>query len=431
MAPNSKFTKRFPLSRERSEPFSSAAAKALAALAANGQRKGRILPEVTVAWACGAPLPGCYAAFSVLPQWRRFVADGRFAGTTPKTSQPTTPRRANPASVACRTFFRNLRMQSSPMPSTREEIAAAICQLASGTLADQMIDSLRRSVRITLREANEDLFIGQSRFGGWPDVSANFEWPMCVGLPTAAAVKIAQRSARSSSSARFSGSTYQKKLDAYKPLYDPPKPLSLLAQINLAELPSGWDIGLPSAGQFLVFCDVDDEIISGGYDEPHDRWHVCLLDDSPEPLVEMVRPGDDAERRPAIRGLNFLPEWTISDELQYHADSELSAMFNRVREMLEHHGWPRHRLLGHAQPIQGQLAYAAELTFRHDVPAGEMSEAEIEATQRRWRSLLQLGEEENKLNWSWGDIGQMHFMILNEDLENSRFDRVTAELQCH
>ena len=68
------------------------------------------------------------------------------------------------------------------MGSTVEEIVSQIRQLAPAVYAEELIASLRPSVRIACIEPEGELRLGQSRFGGWPDVPPSFEWPTCVAL---------------------------------------------------------------------------------------------------------------------------------------------------------------------------------------------------------------------------------------------------------
>ncbi len=316
-----------------------------------------------------------------------------------------------------------------PTPPTFDEVSAMIRQAAPGPLAQRMIDSLRRSVRITTRPAPADPPAGESHFGGLPDVPAGFEWPTCRGFQTENGLKQARRSARQSSGGRFTGSAYHAKSGGFeKPMYDKPKPLSLLSQFNLADLPANWDVGLPADGQLLVFCDMGDTLVFGGAIEPHDRWRVYWIPTSAGPPAERAVPGGE-EAKPARLSLEFHSEWTIYDDLRYQELNEDAQAVACVRKALTVDVYG-HRLMGHANPVQGNLGYGAEETLRQPDDGERFSDEASEEAQVRWRSLLQL-DEEKALNWSWGDAGLMYFSILDEDLTQRRFDRVMAELQCH
>lgn len=321
------------------------------------------------------------------------------------------------------------------MGSTIEEVASRIRQLAGAGYAEKLIASLRPSLRITCVEAEGELRIGQSRFGGWPDVPASFKWPTCVALSN-------PRWWRG-----FYESQYGKDLSddtviegglrtlgelVNTPMYPEPKPLSLLAQLNLAEIPREIGLDLPDRGQLLFFCDMGDELVFGGTDEPRDRWRVCYFDVPSDALVRTPNPADDPDDAPAFCALRFEPEWTVDEDLKYTSSDNEAESFERIRELLIG-GWggAHHRLLGHPQPIQSaNLGHGAELTLRQLGYGEGLSEVEAEEANRVWRSLLQLSGDD-ELRWSWGDAGRFHFVIRDDDLKNRRFDRVMAELQCH
>jgi uncharacterized protein YwqG len=316
-----------------------------------------------------------------------------------------------------------------------ERIASQVREIASGRYADELIASLRPSVRITCVEPEGDLRIGRSRFGGWPDVPPSFEWPTCVGLSNPRWWREfyqSQHEDRLTDETMICGGLQTLGELVNSPMYGEPKPLTLLAQINLAELPRDVELDLPDRGQLLFFCDMGDELVSGGACEPHDRWRVYYIDVPSGALVRMPRPTDNLDDPPVVRALRFAPEWTVDESLRDRSADESTESFRRVREALIG-GWgaQHHRLLGHPQPIQSaHLGYGAELTLRQLGYDEALSEADAEQANRVWRSLLQL-DGDDELRWSWGDGGRLHFVVREDDLSARRFDRVMVELQCH
>jgi uncharacterized protein YwqG len=314
---------------------------------------------------------------------------------------------------------------------TYKDFTSRIRQLAPGDYAEKLIATLERSVRISLRDPNVDVMLGQSRFGGWPDVPAGFEWPTCVALSNPAWWKGYLEDTYGTEPSTYDDIAMQHLRTLHKPIYDKPKPLSLLAQINLAELPPDWELPLPQQGQLLFFCDMGDELVFGSSTEPHDRWRVLYFDVPSNELSEMPSPADDPDVRPAVRALRFKREWTIDEEVRSMGSDEEAAAFVKVREMLVGSwGAAHHRLLGHPQPIQGALGHGAEMTLRQLGFEQVLSETESAEAKRAWRSLLQLDTVDD-LGWSWGDVGRMHFAIRDADLKQLRFDEVMAEMQCH
>lgn len=315
------------------------------------------------------------------------------------------------------------------------ELASRIRNMAPPACAEKLIASLQPSLRIRCDEPGGEIALGQSRFGGWPDVPPSFQWPTCVAL----------------SNPRWWRQFYERQYGRNitddtviegglrtlgellsTPMYDTPKPLTLLAQINLAELPRDVDLDLPRHGHLLFFCDMGDELVSGGSSEPLDRWRVYFFDLPPDQLTRMPSPADDPNDPPEACVLQFNGEWTLDEELRYEQGQEVEEAFLRVREMLiGSWGQAQHRLLGNPQPIQGgMLGASAEMTLRQLGYDERLSEAEAEEANRTWRSLLQL-DGLDALRWSWGDGGRVHYVIRDDDLKALRFDRVMVDLQCH
>jgi uncharacterized protein YwqG len=321
------------------------------------------------------------------------------------------------------------------MAPTAEEIASQIRQLAPASYAEELIASLRPSVRIGCVAEDEEWPLGCSRFGGWPDVPRAFDWPTCVALSNPGWWR------------GYYEDKYKRPLrdDEYiegglrtvgelvnRPMYSEPKPLSLLAQLNLAEVPRDLPLDLPARGQLLFFCDTGDELVFGGATEPHDRWRVYYFDVPPDALVRTPGPADDPDNPPAVRAVRFAPEWTVDEDLRYRASDDETAAFERVRHMLVGDwGRAQHRLLGHPQPIQSaSLGPNAEVTLRQLGFGEGLPEADAVEAKRAWRSLLQLDGDDD-LRWDWGDAGRFHFAVRDEDLKARRFDRVMVELQGH
>jgi uncharacterized protein YwqG len=318
------------------------------------------------------------------------------------------------------------------MPMTYDEVASRILQLTPGTYGEKLVATLRRSVRIVPCAPDADVILGQSRFGGWPDVPQDFEWPTCIALSNPVWWKGYLEKTYGTDQSKYGDIAMQHFRTLHKPRYDTPKPLSLLAQINLADLPPDWDLALPRGGQLLFFCDMGDELVFGGSEEPHDRWRVSYFDAPADALAELPSPADDPNARPPIRAVRLEPEWTIDEDNRYSPSDEESAAFVKVQEMLNgRRGNAHHRLLGHPQPIQSsRLGHGAEMTFRQLGYEQGLSEAEVVEADRTWRSLLQLDGDDG-LRWSWGDGGRMHFVIRDADLRRRWFGEVMAEMQCH
>jgi uncharacterized protein YwqG len=209
-----------------------------------------------------------------------------------------------------------------------------------------------------------------------------------------------------------------------------------VAQVSLAEaaalLPSS---GLPAKGSLAFFYDAVEQR-AWGFD-PADRgsWRVVLVPDvaaAPvEPPASLRADGrfDPASLRPRL-------EWTLPDLDSRAMDAlgltveEADAYIDLVDDPEE----PVHRLLGHPQPIQGEMQLECQLAS-HGLYVGDPSgyrDPRAEALgpgADDWRLLLQL-DSADALGMMWGDGGRLYFWITAAALADGRWDDGWMILQC-
>jgi uncharacterized protein YwqG len=93
---------------------------------------------------------------------------------------------------------------------------------------------------------------------------------------------------------------------------------------------------------------------------------------------------------------------------------------------------PNHRLLGHPDQLQSDMAVECELVTSglswSDYSGGLQPEIANRALD--WRLLLQLGSDEDRLGVMWGDVGRLYFWIREQDLRARHFDEAWLLLQC-
>jgi uncharacterized protein YwqG len=215
--------------------------------------------------------------------------------------------------------------------------------------------------------------LGESRFGGLPDVGPGFRWPRRQ------------------------------------------RPLSFLLQLDLAGIarfPAAAP--LPAAGLLSFFYDATGEPWeirrSAGsgcrvhYTPPGTLRRVTRLPKGMSP--EMVFPAVGL-RCELIETLpNSLPFWTDEfDELRRCPDDIY------LYDVLDPDPLIVHQLLGYPRPIQDDLG---------GVASGEPTP---------WLSLLQLDSDE-RLEMMWGDAGKLHWLIRAGDLARRDFDHIVLSLQC-
>jgi uncharacterized protein YwqG len=285
--------------------------------------------------------------------------------------------------------------------------------------SDELIAQLGRSVRIfARREDPEDLKVGSSRMGGCPDLPSGFEWP------------------------RYGGSKVGWDATARKPVKSPPrdKPLDFIAQIRLEEVAPLLvsDNSLPATGMLYFFYDIEHQ--PWGFD-PTDRgaWRVLLLERSGVTLVRARNPEPESSFSSNACSLSFNLEWSLPEESCNEHDEdwcdaweELAARLSAEEPQLS----VMHRLLGHPQQIQGDMALECQLVSNglywgdstgYQDPRG----GALEPGKGDWRLLLQVDSDEDNPGWMWGDSGRIYFWIRDDDLRQRRFENCWLVLQCY
>lgn len=344
--------------------------------------------------------------------------------------------------------------------ATREEIRLRAEEDGLGRLAEALADLARPGLRLVAEDASRRApdpakrsgerpprpeileasreARGRTRLGGVPLVGEGFSWPR-------------RTRTRKLYGAEIRAGT----------------PLTLVAQVNLAEMPpvgpSGGLRDLPRRGMLLFFC--DEENLAFGGPEDSDAFSVeyfpfdpdeetrMRLADVPDGLVTF----DDYRGQwgmPDVVVLEALPELALpapgADEV--HAmnlsDAESEAYW-RLTETLEREGGrlptdvaeklgeahhpPIHRLGGVPHEIQNPMEAECELVRRgenpHALPYFRQEEVADEA-KARWRLLLQV-DSDDASGMMWGDAGMLYYWIRDDDLAAWRFDRTWCVMQCY
>jgi len=211
------------------------------------------------------------------------------------------------------------------------------------------------------------------------------------------------------------------------PCHESGRPLVFVAQINLADLPTGVDAGpLPTAGLLSFFSAYG--WMEEDFGEPHPindengspAWsRVLYFQDSTRlgrrtpPAGVHEFPAAPAQTAPLVT-FPSSPEEPLFDALRPF-EEDLYAFLDDVFEPYRtYQGYAAGRprgvsswLMGHADFIQGVGAAAG---------GGR-------------RLLLQLGSEEDA-GMCWGDLGRLYFYIHPDDLARGEFSRVYTDFQC-
>lgn len=240
-------------------------------------------------------------------------------------------------------------------------------------LVDELQDYMKDSIHLTLEPISESpLPIGSSKFGGAPDVPADFVWPKD----------------------------------------DDGCPLSLLLQIDCADLAvHDRERLLPQSGHLYFFY----ELSKMDWDNAHHGVKV-IYNETPaeqlhrEPYPDMLKTENRLSERRVVFSLHkCLPdpnERDLSDQVdgQCSEDEYFEACdwFNDFGDYGS--------MLGYASIIQNPICDDLENNVL----------------------LLQLFTiEETDLTLMFGDCGIIYFYISREELMERNFDRVDFELQCY
>lgn len=220
------------------------------------------------------------------------------------------------------------------------------------------------------------------------------------------------------------------------PTWNGGQPLAFIAQLDLATIPQVRGLALPRAGSLFFFYDADEQ--TWGYD-PMDRGSAQVIY-SPEPLTangpRTWCPDLDEEVRFRSAAVSAGPNVSIpalDGEIMKAfsvTEAEWQAYWEKFGPMVH----PVHRMGGHPDAIQGDLALEAQYVS-NGIDCGSPKGYEqgrrrgLDAGAKDWQLLLQVDSEE-RLGMMWGDLGRLYFMIHKGDLRRRQFDNVWAILQC-
>ena len=271
----------------------------------------------------------------------------------------------------------------------------------------------KNSIRLKI-EGKETYKLGATRFGGQPDVPADFVWPA------------------------YEGESYDNVVKD--------RPLTFLAQFNCAEL-ARFDTEhlLPDHGLLSFFYETDTQC--WGYD-PKDKGcaRVYWFEDiSALAAADFPADMEDDFKFPMVRikmdSKYSYPSWqdfseVFPDDEDYDSfDSAWAERMEEDPEGLEN----RSQLLGWPDVIQNSMFDECDLVTQGyylgngwlNIPKEVRQRAE-ETARDRWMLLFQLDIVElGDFELMFGDCGHIYFYITKEDLAARRFDRIWLILQCY
>lgn len=277
---------------------------------------------------------------------------------------------------------------------------------------DELLNSLRKNeITITTQKADKNAAAQRSKFGGRPAVPTGFEWP------------------------RFEAENYDGESEG--------RPLSFLCQINLADVRAcDRDVLLPEKGLLLFFY--EQETMRWGFDPEDNGCSRVYYFQDVNDLVPCDLPDDmKDEYKVKEYDLTFSPadSYPSYEELECHSDADLD--WDKYDSAAEKRGYDidteRHKLLGYANLIQGEMLTECERATR-GIYCGDSEsynstpddvKADIDKKSADWVLLFQMASiEDDDFELMFGDLGNLYFYIKKNDLIKRDFDKTWLVLQC-
>jgi hypothetical protein len=294
----------------------------------------------------------------------------------------------------------------------RDTLARALNEAGLSRLTETVLPLARECILIGTTATDDDAIpVGSSKLGGSPDLPPGFTWPVWQNRPQA-----------------FIAQFRLSELPALEGEVRLPRDGLLSFFYDSAQ--STWGSSPADAGSWSVLYDAGDPAAlqrtapPEAPSPPRSWWQRLLLPGAPQ---------GTAKYRPCAlafhRGLS-LPSWETLDDWRPFiemTDAERDAycdLLVSLPELFAGAPIPGHRLLGYADPIQGEMegevaAVTADAYQGHD--AADASE---------WQLLLQV-DSDGPAGMMWGDAGMIYYWIHRRDLAAARFDATWLVLQCH
>ncbi|QKW09938.1 DUF1963 domain-containing protein [Streptomyces sp. NA04227] len=262
-------------------------------------------------------------------------------------------------------------------------------------IAERWTGLFRTSLRLAKAEGDEGRVVG--RLGGLPELPEGVKWPV----------------------------------------WESEGPLSFVAAVDCAALPSGaLDIPLPPDGtlSFFYFDGQLDEGLNPVDPADPDTWAGAQVLYTPAGVPVTLREAPEVLQPYAEIPLTASPEATAPDLEHPLVQREFGPLpdTHPLRdEEFEEAMWDlaegaEHRIGGHADPVQGPV----EPEVAHGVLGNPpWDDPRIEEEALNWVLLAQFDSDDDT-DMMWGDGGALYWLIRREDLAERRFDRARFTWQC-
>ena len=266
-----------------------------------------------------------------------------------------------------------------------------------GRRADVLCEVALPSIRLVAHGQIDAIATGVSRLGGSPDLPSDVPWPS-DGDGT---------------------------------------PLSFIAQLDMRQMAAHDAEGtLPRSGLLSFFYAAASQR-AWGFD-PADRgaWAIIYTADGAAVRPREVPGAVPAEGRFVAVGLSADLEFTFVPWESFAIES-LAVTREEIRiyaDVLPSGDPVIHRLMGHPDPVQGDMQLECHLAANGVYCGDASSSRDPRAARLRpgaadWRLLLQV-DSQDEAGMMWGDVGRLYYWIRQEDLAAGQWDRAWLILQC-
>ena len=294
-----------------------------------------------------------------------------------------------------------------------DDLKRRLTEAGLAAYADTLTQLARPCYRLVRTLTPEDQIpIGASKFGGSPDVPADFTWPRVSNTKK-------------------------------------PEQMVFVAQIRLSDLPGPQLEPAPPDGLLSFFSHW-----SEGYvfyfpeGTPLKRIEGPHAPSEPAPsgfwqsLRAAFKRKPDPRRTYRTASLKFEPALSLADGNSSMIEQlKLSEADAEAYIELREAWWEtpasdvilKHQMFGHASPVQNEMELECDFDRRGEKPRWDLPPDQFISATRDWVLLLQVDSDDGETGpgWMWGDGGMVYFWIHREDFTASAFDKVMAIEQCH
>ncbi len=216
--------------------------------------------------------------------------------------------------------------------------------------------------------------------------------------------------------------------------------MSFLAQVDLGSLPDEGDrADLPVDGLVSFFYDAEQQ--AWGFDPVQTGAWTVLHTPRGTTLSRREFPADLPDEArfdpiPVAARTELCPEpWESRAIERLALDADRTEVYAELLDELAGGDLePRHLMLGHPDPVQGEMQLECQLVS-HGLYCGDSTgynhprASELEGGADDWRLLLQVDTDDDA-SMMWGDTGRLYFWVTEDALRRRAWTEVHLVLQC-